>query len=369
MAVTSYQGTWLQRWLVRLFTLLFALLIYWLLGFLLNDISTLPGPDYSELEKSMLDPQLQARSTQLSEQQATLNQRLGTEQSRQQILRDSTENAQTTMNQLLQFQRLSLEKEVKPTEQEQQALAESQRIFLSNQQQYQELTKQIGEIQSELRVNAEEQKSLENEMRLATQPIREEFHRRSQRHALWLAAIQLAILIPLLLIALGLFFTRRSSPFIPMYIAFAIAVGLKVLFVMHQYFPARPFKYILLLTSLAVVTRALLSLIKAIKRPAPQFLLKQCREAYEVFLCPICSYPIRRGPLKYLFWTRRSIKKMQGAVPLSVEAETPYCCPSCSTQLYEECDACHQVRHSLLPSCEHCGKTTQPADVLNVDAP
>ncbi|MHC4105255.1 MAG: double zinc ribbon domain-containing protein, partial [Planctomycetota bacterium] len=32
-----------------------------------------------------------------------------------------------------------------------------------------------------------------------------------------------------------------------------------------------------------------------------------------------------------------------------------YTCPACGTELYEKCDKCSDIRHSLLPFCEHCG--------------
>jgi predicted RNA-binding Zn-ribbon protein involved in translation (DUF1610 family) len=33
----------------------------------------------------------------------------------------------------------------------------------------------------------------------------------------------------------------------------------------------------------------------------------------------------------------------------------PYTCPSCGTSLYAKCEKCGQIRHTLLPYCEHCG--------------
>src|SRR5206468_11254740 len=95
----------------------------------------------------------------------------------------------------------------------------------------------------------------------------------------------------------------------PLIYALSIALMLKVALVMHEYFPSRYFKYVLILVCLAVVLRVLVYLLRMIAFPKRDWLLKQYREAYEAFLCPICEYPIRRGPLKYLFWNRRSIRK------------------------------------------------------------
>jgi hypothetical protein len=357
MAKTPQKGSWFQRGLVWLFTLLFGLLAYWLLSFLVDDISHWPGPDYQALEAQMLDPQIKEKTQDIEKRAATLQREISTQQARQAILRDSTENAQTTMNQLLQFQRLSLEKNVKPTEQEQSALAESQQVFLSNQRQYQELTTQISQLQAQQRELNEEREIHGKQVEAARTPIVAEFQRLRRRHDLWIAATKLALLTPLLLLGIWLFFRFRESIYVPLFAAFAIAVAIQVMFVMHEYFPSRSFKYVLLATFLFVVTKSLLGVLRSIAKPSLESLHRQYREAYEAFLCPICSYPIRRGPLKFLYWTRRSIKKLKIPAATGPDAEAPYCCPACSTRLFDECGVCHHIRHSLLPSCEQCGAT------------
>ena len=52
------RGTWWQRFLIWTFSVALALLFYWLLGFVLQDIGNLPGPDWNELEAERLDPAL-----------------------------------------------------------------------------------------------------------------------------------------------------------------------------------------------------------------------------------------------------------------------------------------------------------------------
>jgi predicted RNA-binding Zn-ribbon protein involved in translation (DUF1610 family) len=89
--------------------------------------------------------------------------------------------------------------------------------------------------------------------------------------------------------------------------------------------------------------------------PKPDWLLKQYREAYEHFLCPACNYPIRRGPLRYLFWTRRTLRRLRIPTQAGAQADEPYTCPACGTVLFEECPSCHAVRHALLPVCSKCG--------------
>ncbi|MEX0701887.1 MAG: hypothetical protein WD069_07305 [Planctomycetales bacterium] len=361
MARTSPKGPWLHRFLVYGLTVLFGLLVYWLLGFVVDDIGTWPGPDYAALEERMLDPALKAEAERLDKEIAETQRAVATEQARQGILRDSTDNAQRTMNQLLEFQKLSLEKGVTPSAEEQAALAESQKRFLTNQTQYQEISEEIARLQERSRELEEEQRANRERLDEARKPIQAEHERLLERHNLVLAGLKLAFLIPLLVLAAVAFIRMRTSAYVPLVAAFAIAVAAKVMLVMHEHFPTRYFKYVLILTLLAIVTKILVSLIRTRAFPKADWLRKQFREAYEAHLCPICEYPIRRGPLKFLYWTRRTIKRLPVPRTDGAAIEEPYSCPSCGTRLFEECSACHAVRHSLLPTCEHCG-ATQPVE-------
>jgi len=120
---------------------------------------------------------------------------------------------------------------------------------------------------------------------------------------------------------------------------------------------------ILIVVALLLVLRVLAYLVRLVAFPKRGSWLRQYREAYERFLCPVCEYPIRRGPLKYLFWTRRTVKRLpQPAFATPGDDET-YTCPMCTTRLYEECPACQAQRHALLPACQHCG-AVKPLDEM-----
>jgi predicted RNA-binding Zn-ribbon protein involved in translation (DUF1610 family) len=349
------KGPWTHRFLVHLFTVGLTVLMYWLLGFVIGDIGSWPGPDYSEVEQRLLDPKLLDQQKDLSEQIAETERDKKDQQTRQMVLRDSTSESQRTMSQLLDFQRLSLEKNVTPSEEEQKVLAESQQLFLKNQKQYQLLNKEVAQLDEQLRDLQQQQRDNEQQLETARKPVNQEFGDLSRRHDLKMAAIKLAVLVPLLVVAVVLLLKMRTAPYAPLVYAFGIAVLLKVGLVMHEYFPTRYFKYVLILASLIIVGRILVSLLRAVAFPKREWLLKQYREAYERFFCPVCEYPIRRGPLKYLFWNRRSIKKLSIPPTTIQEPDGPYTCPMCATKLYEECESCHAVRHSLLPACENCG--------------
>lgn len=354
-----HKGPWFHRFLIKLLGVVLAVLCFWLIGFVVNDLGNLPGPDYFALERQMLDQSLVERDKTLQLNIRDTKRTIAEEQKRQVLLSDSTANSQRTMNQLLEFQRLSLEKDVAPLAEEQQALAESQRLFLANQKAYQELNERISSLTEQLNVLEGQERELNESLAEAREPIREEHRKLQRRHDLRMAGLKLAVLLPLLAAALWLFLKLRNGPYAILAYALGAAVIIKVGLVMHEYFPARFFKYILIGVCLLVVLRALVYLIGVLTRPQRAWLLKQYREAYEVFVCPVCAYPIRRGPMRFLYWDRRSIRKLATRPgDASEEADEPYVCPACSTTLFEKCPGCGRTRHSMLPTCQSCGDTS-----------
>jgi hypothetical protein len=349
------RGPWTHRVLVCCFSLLFAVLVYWLLGFVVRDIATLRGPVYADLEQQMLAPELLQEAKGLRDQIASAKQAIAEQQQRQTVLRDSTGNSERTMNQLLEIQRMKLQQNTPLTAAESTALGESEQLFLENQRRYQQINEQVSALSEQLRDLENRDRAVQKSLEGARRPVGEEYQRQQSRHQLKIAALKLAFLIPLLAAAVWLFLKKRASAYALLIHGFGLAVLIKVGMVMHEHFPRRYFKYVLIGVALALVARILVQLLRMVAHPRLDWLLKQYREAYEHHLCPICGYPIRRGPLKYLFWNRRSLKKLRLPPTDVAAAEELYVCPACGTRLYEECPACRGVRHALLPVCARCG--------------
>lgn len=354
-ALRKASGPWTHRVLIYGFTGLFTVLTYWLLGFVISDIGTWPGPNYREIERATIDPALFTEVASLTSQADEINRSIDHWKQRQTVLRDSTSNSERTMNQLLELQKLTLQKGVTPSLDEVKALSESQRLFLTNQVKYQQandeiatLTEQFTQVQTQLRNS----QSRIEERRPA---VDRQYAAQFSTHQLRVAAWKLAVLVPLLAVTVWQFLKRRGTLYAPLVYGFGLALLLWVVMVMHQHFPRRYFKYILVIIALILVARILVYLLRAIAYPKLDWLLKQYREAYEHFLCPICAYPIRRGALRYLFWNRRSVKKLAVPSAPGPVLDEPYVCPACGTRLFEKCERCDAVRHSLLPACDHCG--------------
>lgn len=357
--LASPQGPWTHRLLVYGFSLLFGLLVYWLLGFVVRDIGTWPGPDYQAVQKEMLDSALLARLDELQQQIEETNRTISDYRQRQDVLRDSTANSERTMNQLLELQRLTLQKGLVSSTEEQQALAESQKLFLANQTQYQQINEQIAQLSETLRDLERRQRDDQRVIDAQREPIQKEFQARYARHQWKLAALKLAVLVPLLAVAGWLFLKHRTTLYAPLIHGFSLAVVLKVGMVMQEHFPRRYFKYVLIGVAILLVARILTYLLRMRAYPKTEWLLKQYREAYEHFVCPSCDYPIRRGPLRYLFWTRRSLRRLRIPTSPTIQTDEPYTCPACGTVLFDKCPACANIRHALLPVCSRCGATRE----------
>ncbi len=352
---TKTEGPRHHRILIWLFSALLGLLVYWLLGFLIGDIGSWPGPVYRDIEKALVEEAVLRQRTDLDQSLAEVNRAIAAEKARQAVLRDGTDNSSRTMGQLIEVQKMNLERNAGQGLGDMTAFREAQQLFLASQKEYQASHEKIARLTQQIEDLETRKRELDQRLETLRQPARVEYERLHTRHQLKMAAGKLAILLPLLAVAVLLFLRHRSGLYAPAIHAFGVATLLKVILVMHEHFPRRYFKYLLLVAALLLVARILVYLVRAVAAPRREWLLRKYRDAYEHFFCPVCEHPIRRGPLRYSFWTRRSLKRVAPAPEAASGPEVPYVCPVCSTRLFEECPACHAIRHSLLPACSRCG--------------
>jgi len=346
------KGPWIHRFSIRLFTVILAILVFWVQGFLVKDIRSIKGPQYDEIEKKHVDQQLVEKQKKLEADIAGVDRDIQNKRNEMQIVNDSSRNLQSTINQLIELKKLTVEKSVKLPEKEQASLSGSLTHFLESQKLYQTHNAELSKLTERKRKLEADKLTTEEELARQREPAHEEFRTLCEQHHMRLACLQLLILIPLLIVGAFLIVKKRESIYFPMFIGYGAATLLKTSLVVHEYFPSRYFKYVLIVGLLIAVAKLLIYFIRVVAFPKAQWLTKQYREAYERFLCPICEYPIRTGPRKFLFWTRRTVNKL--VLPKDSPKDEPYSCPACGTVLFEECPACHSIRHSLLPHCQHC---------------
>ncbi len=350
----KFKGPWIQRAAIVFLGLILGVLLYWLLGFITRDIGSLRGPDFSKVQQKYVDAQLAKKQEDLKETVDGIRENIRNKQEQQSILNNSTNSLQNTINQLLSIQKQSIERNLDFSEENQRNLTESQKVFLQNQTQYQSLNTEIAGQTGQQRQLEKELVSVSKQLRAQRDLANTEYRGLMTRHRWKLAALKLAVLIPIFLITAWFFIKKRTGTYWPIVYAVFIAAFVRISLVVHEYFPKKYFKYIALFVIIAIVLRLLVYLIKRIVSPRKDWILKQYQEAYDKALCPICSKPIRTGSLRYM-----AGRKSKGFILIGQGTEAskqqPYTCPSCGTGLYEKCDKCSDIRHSLLPFCEHCG--------------
>ena len=137
------KGPWINRFLVWLFSIFLALTSFWLINFIIEDVGKVAGPNYDEVLQEFQDKNAISKSKIFTEHINKIKTQISNKEEEQRLLKDSTETSQRTMNQLIDLQRSYIQKGVKPSLEEQQALAESQKLFISNQKKYQKLNENI----------------------------------------------------------------------------------------------------------------------------------------------------------------------------------------------------------------------------------
>jgi predicted RNA-binding Zn-ribbon protein involved in translation (DUF1610 family) len=335
-------------------SVLLGVLLYWFLGFITKDIDSLRGPDRSKVEVKYVDAELVERQESLNESLDGIRENIRNKQEEQGILKDGTNSLQNTINQLLSIQKQNIERGRDLSEQQQQILAESQSMFLENQKQYQALNKGIAELTAQRRQLEKNLASVSKEVKSQRALAWTEYEGLRSKHRWKIAALKLSVLIPIFLVSAWFFMKKRSKAYGPIIYAMFIAVFLKISLVAHEYFPRKYFKYIAILVIIGIVLKLLVYLLKRVISPKKTWLIKQYQEAYDKSLCPICGKPIRIGPLRYAIGGKGKGLVLAGQ-GIEASKQQVYTCPSCGTELYEKCNKCSDIRHSLLPFCEHCG--------------
>src|SRR5689334_4338286 len=123
------RGPLAHRVLIGFFTILLAILSYWLLDFVMDDIVQLKAPAYEDVEARVVDKSLLDQDKNLNQQEARINAQRSELSQQQEALRESTNSSKETMNQLLEIQKLELQKGTKASDEESRALAESKQLF------------------------------------------------------------------------------------------------------------------------------------------------------------------------------------------------------------------------------------------------
>lgn len=349
------KGSRWYRFSIYALSALLALLLFWLLGFVVRDIGNIEGPDYEVIENQFVDEETRVALENLTDEQRAIGVQIQNQERIQAILRQSTNESRTTMNQLIDLHRLSLEKEVTPTEAEQNALSESETLFLAKQKEFQTANEKIAGLNEQQRTIEQQIQSLNDQKSDGVTLAREEYDVLVRNHRLKVAGLKLLFVVPVLLLSAWLMMKYRHGAYASIFGALLISSFSRVGVVINQYFPDEWFRYIATAAGIVVVLAFLIQLIRTAASPRADWLLKQYRLAYNQHRCPQCAYPILRGPMRHATWTSKGPKPIAAPHDSDTEGEKAYTCPACGEQLFEHCEQCNAIRHSLLPFCDSCG--------------
>lgn len=340
------KGSWGVRFFIFLLGIVLGVLFFWLLSFVEGDIGQMKGPDRNEIRVRVVDAAIDAQRNALNKEIETLTRQIQMQREQQAILSDSTGALQNTLTQL--------QKNPKLTEKSEQILQDSMAAFLKNQEKFQQYNQQIAELTDRQREKEDVLAEVSETLKSFEKKVDEEYWMLYKKHQFKVAAMKLSFLVPVLAVASFFFMKYRTAAYWPLVWAVFLAAFLKVVWVVHEYFPTQYFKYIALVGVIAVVLWILIYLIKMIIAPKKELLIKQYQELYDKCRCPVCSKPIRIGPLRFIGGMKKKSTVQVGA-GLETTQPQAYTCPSCGTGLYNKCEKCGGIRHSLLPYCEHCG--------------
>ncbi|MFZ9034364.1 MAG: hypothetical protein ACO21J_10485 [Anaerohalosphaeraceae bacterium] len=347
------KGSWGVRFFIVVMGVVLGFLFFWLLSFIEGDIGRIKGPEWDAIRREFITQQTDDEREQLQKEVAVLNRRIDTLREQQRMLGGSTNSLQKTMNQLLSIQAQYIEKGQEFPAESVETLQDSQAAFLENQTKDQQFTQDISMLVQQRQQKEDELSAITDEIRKNEDDAREKQKEIWEKHRLKVAVLKLSFLVPVFLVVSFLFMKYRSGAYWPLVWAAFIASFIKIAMVAHKYFPTNYFKYIALLVVLGIVLRILIYLIKMIIAPKKELLIKQYQQFYDKHLCPVCTKPIKAGPLRYAGWKKKTtVVPPQGT---EIDKQQVYNCPSCGTNLYDKCGSCGNIRHTLLPYCEHCG--------------
>ena len=328
----------------------------WLLIFLLSDVGRVKPLRYGPMYEAGMPAELLEELAGVDGEVASQQKRIERQAQLQRDLERDMEQSGEVMRQMMELQRLALEKGSAPTEAERDALAVAQDTFLSSQAQFRGANAEIQGANATLFDLRERREALQVKEDAAEAPILARYEKERRARSFWEASVRLGLTIPLFLVAAFLVWKRWRHAWRPIYMSFLLATFWTVGREMFDRFPAEYFKYIAILSSIGITLAFLGWMIRKATSPTPGLVLARNRAAYMGNTCPVCAFKLSPVPRERGVFGALASRSAGGApaVP-GASARAELSCPSCGTRLYEACAECSATRHSLLPFCEGCG--------------
>ncbi len=317
------------KWTIRLLSVLLFTLFAWLLSFVISDLGNVKGPSRADFGMRHVESGLNNQIAELEADAKKQKYAVERQQEIQANLLASMEVARQTMEQMAELHRLSLERDISPSEEQSKALSDAQTRYIDSQAKFEVANQQIATLNTELHGLQNTLASTRKKLQQQQQPGFNEWQEAWNKYELKTAAYKLSFIIPIFLLAAFTFAKRKKSIYRGIYLAMLMAAFWHLGRVMHDYFPDELFKYLAIAAGIFIVLFFLMRVLKSAAKPQADALLKRRKESYINRCCPECSFPYD-----------------------DFEGDN---CPSCGIGIFEKCNSCGERNHNLLPFCSHCG--------------
>ena len=308
------RGLLLQRLFLWSMVAFLGLLFYWLFGFAMQDLSKIPGPNYSEVEKEDVDQDLLEQERDVQARIREGKSRISRLQRKKSLLEDSIANLQQTINQL---RAMTNQGEDRSTSRDDifdwETVNESLSAFLKNQKEYQTINKQIAEAQNTLDELQGRLESIQGQLDTQRDKAREEYRKRQHDHRKMISFFQLLFALAVFAVSVFVACKRRRHMYSKIFMALAAASFVRMVQVAHRFFPAFYFKYLAIIALIIAAVYLVVYLVRQIASPRRDLVMKKFKEGYERFVCPVCEFPMRLGPIR--FGTFKRGRKFYGVAP------------------------------------------------------
>ena len=286
---TVNKGSWGQRAAIYSLSVVLGLLVYWLIGFFLDDIANIPGPQEDQYMAQLDQSTVKQQADILDQQIDQLQTEISNTQEQQKLLNNALTSTQNSINQILEIQKIQAEKGQQIANNLTSTFQQNTQLFITQQNSLQQLNASLSRLNMQLMPLQNSRDALGKQIDDLTANAEQQYDTAMGKFQLKLGLLQIGLLIILLAIVVFLLFNKSTSYYRLIFTAISIAVLVKIFFVIHDYFPSEYFKYILTISLISLVFFILKDLLKRRAFPAKSYLLKQFRDAYEHFFCPSCE--------------------------------------------------------------------------------
>ena len=333
-------------------SILLTFFFYWLFSFVIDDMRDVSGPRLSQYENKYVDSRLESQRKSLVNSKQLTERKINNYKRQQNIISSNINSFDSTIRQLSNIKQ-NIIKQNENEYEKIEIINNSLQMFLESQRKYLEHNQKIHDLLAQKYSLQNKIENIDRKLDDQRDTARQEYSKAQAKHKFYVAVMKISFCLLLIAVATFSLYKKRKSNYNFIFISLFLAACIISYQVMHSIFPNEVFKYVMIVSLIAVLISLIIYVVKINIQPSLHKLQKKYREAYEKFVCPNCGFPIRMGPLMFLPWMKSFIKN--NSISNYEGKLVPYVCPNCNTNVFEKCNFCGDICFSLLPGCQSCG--------------